>query len=150
MSTMKAPNSFVEALLNRDLKTAKELLIAGADVGATYGPDGWTALHYMAENGVTEAVCWLLEHGADVNARNTSGWTPLHLSIDSEGDFAQQQFVEKGVPSLSGEVTKLLLQRGADPNAKTFGGKTPLNIALAFQHTVAVEELRRYGAADVS
>jgi ankyrin repeat protein len=41
----------------------------------------------------------LLERGADPNAKNDDGWTPLHIAA-GEGHV---------------EIVKLLLERGADP-----------------------------------
>ncbi len=41
-------------------------------------PAGRTALHAAAETGDWQAVQWLIDAGADVNARMQSGETPLH------------------------------------------------------------------------
>src|SRR5690349_3767049 len=147
-SAMRGPNSFIEALLNCDFETARALLFAGTDVNAKYGEGRWSAMHFMAENRIAEAVAWLLEQGADINAQDMFGQTPLHLAIDSEADCARQEYDKTGVSSLSGEITKLLLEHGADMNAKTSKGRTPLAIARAMGHTVAVEELKRHGAQD--
>lgn len=103
-------------------KSAKKLLLAGADVNATYGESKWTALHFAVENQVAESVSWLLERGAEINAKDTFGQTPLHLAIDSETDSARHQCDLTGVASLSGEITKLLLKNAADANARTIRG----------------------------
>ena len=142
---MRAPSSFVQSLIDGDLESAKKLLLAGAEVNATYGEGKWTALHFAAENQVAESVSWLLERGADINAKDTFGQTRLHLAIDSEANSARQQCDVTGVVSLSGEIAKLLLKNCAEANARTIRGKTPLDIARATGYSVAVEELRRYG-----
>jgi len=72
-----------------------------------------------AEVGDTEEVRRLLDGGADVNARDTSEWTPLHLA-------ASKSHVE---------TTALLLDRGADVDAKEDVGWTPLHVAARFGHT---------------
>jgi cytohesin len=56
-----------------------ELLAAsGADLDAR-DETGGTLLMHFARQGKTEAVQWLLAHGADCNARNRSGKTAAHL-----------------------------------------------------------------------
>jgi ankyrin repeat protein len=55
----------------------------------------------------------LLAQGAEVNARNAHGWTPLHVAT-AGGDPA---------------VVDLLLQHGADVHAQSHIGTTPLDNA---------------------
>ena len=43
-----------------------------------------TPLHLAAEEGYPDMAEVLLDHGADVNAANASGDTPLHLSLKKE------------------------------------------------------------------
>lgn len=37
-----------------------------------------TGLHLAARNGRVDCMRTLLSHGAECNARNSDGWTPLH------------------------------------------------------------------------
>lgn len=64
-------------------------------------------------NGRTKIVSLLLERGADVRAKDTRGWTPLHGA-------AWYNYTE---------VCELLLQYGADANAKDYEGKTAYDVA---------------------
>jgi ankyrin repeat protein len=71
-----------------------------AEGGASFG-----TLHLMSKRGNVAAVQWLLDHGADPNAR-WSHWdaevTPLHLAVLGAHP----------------EVVRSLLQAGADPRIR--------------------------------
>ncbi len=134
---MKTPNKFIEALLNQQFETAKQFLLTGSNVNEAYGENGWTALHYAAENRQVETTLWLLENGADPNRKDVTGCSPLHLAIDAETDQLRQEWVRTGLFQPTDAVAAVLLEHGADVNAKTNKGRTPL----------AVELLRRYGAS---
>jgi ankyrin repeat protein len=60
----------------------------------------------------------LLEHEANINARNERQLTPLYLASQN-GRF---------------EVVQFLLQHGANPDLPSGGGKTPFRTALANGH----------------
>ena len=123
---MEYPSAFLKALLECDLEVATAIFPAGVDISSRYGPNSWTALHYVIEHMVANSARWLLEHGANPNEKDLFGQTPLHLAIDVEADCASHEYTEKGIDSLSVEFAKLLLEHGADPNARTNTGKTPL------------------------
>jgi ankyrin repeat protein len=73
----------------------------------------------------------LLAKGAEVNARNAYGWTPLHIAA-AGGDPA---------------VVALLLQHGADVHAQSHIGTTPLDNATTHGGRKAViDQLLAHGA----
>jgi len=72
----------------------------------------------------------LLEKGANINAKDNIGWTPLH--------FAAYHGIT--------DIVRLLLEHGADINARDADGLTPLHIAAALGHVDAVRLLLRKGA----
>jgi ankyrin repeat protein len=74
----------------------------------------------------------LVEAGADVNARQHGGFTPLHSAAN------------RGVI----EIIDLLLDRGADPNAAAEDGRRPIDFARERGHAHVIEHLHARGAAE--
>ena len=80
------------------------------------GNDGLTALHIAAAQGWAQLAQWLIDNGADVNARGgRQDVMPLHGAV-----------IKNDV-----DVAKLLLANGADINARTNDGLTALHIAAS-------------------
>ena len=87
------------------------------------------SIHDAALDGNIEAVKEHLAAGADVNAKNRSGWTPLH------------QAAWRG----RNEIVELLIAEGADVNAKIDDGRTPLDLAIQYKHPKTADLLRKHG-----
>ena len=81
--------------------------------------DWETPLHFACFRGKPEIARLLLDHGAQVNAKNYQGEIPLHLVSRGEYDSP-----DEGV-----RVAELLLERGTDMNAQDEFGWTPLHSA---------------------
>ena len=86
-----------------------------------YTTNGFTPLHFLLGAYDTllqmtpaavriKGIELLLAHGADNNAQDSTGASPLHLAV------------EWGDP----EIVAALLSRGADPDLKNSAGQTPL------------------------
>ena len=95
---------------------------------------GDTALHRAADNGNIRILELLLSNGADINAKDRNGNTPLHLASsfwpDTPGAEARTwNFMVRNArtsePLLV--VTLLLLNHGADVNAVNYEGETALH-----------------------
>ena len=91
-----------------------------------------TALHNAAAFGPVEMVRDLLEAGADVQARDGRGLTPLSFALATEYP--------------SPEILRTLLRAGADVNARDNTGETPLDWAEKFGYPEVLAILRQAGA----
>jgi ankyrin repeat protein len=80
-TNLKTPLDF---LWNGFPTAAIGLMTADPKLISARGDDECTPLHHAARFGNVDAVRWLLEHGADVNAIAYNGFTPLHLSDHHE------------------------------------------------------------------
>ncbi len=105
-------------------------------INAPNGNNG-TPLFQAAKNGQLRVVAFLLDHGADVNARSGipigqdgATWTPL-LAAANSGHKA---------------MVELLLSRGADVNASAFPVGSALNTAARNNFQVVVEVLLAHKA----
>ena len=70
--------------------------------------------HYACRSGQLKVAMALIDKGADVNASNDNGNTPLHLALWN-GHAA---------------VAMAVIDKGADVNASNDNGNTPLHLAL--------------------
>ncbi len=116
---------------NGSLDAARVLLEAKAAVDK---PDQWgvTALAQATSQADATIVALLLQNGADPNARDRGGYTPL-MRLGFDGCPGQ------GKTGQCLEVARLLVARGADPGHVAPNGETPLAIARAHVKDPATE-----------
>jgi ankyrin repeat protein len=126
------------AITNRHNETVEHLVAMGAKVSGE-DRDGFTPLHWAVSEGIaeishydkppqkhcyhkftipapfhdTKIVELLIAKGADINAQDRYGWTPLHWAVHEKNR----------------DDVKVLLSRGADMDVKNAMGETPLEIA---------------------
>jgi ankyrin repeat protein len=98
-------------------------LLIGADANAQ--DDGHrTSLHKASEKGHVDIVRLLIEHGADIHARDQYQLTPLHRAENAE-------------------TAQLLIKHGADVHARDQNQSTPLHLA---QEAETAQVLIKHGA----
>ena len=90
------------------------------------------ALHVAVERGLARTVQLLVDCGADVNAVNKHGQTPLHTAVNGEMDFP--------------EMCEILLKCNAKIDAVDGVGKQPLHLACERGHSVTGILLMSYEA----
>jgi uncharacterized protein len=115
------------------LETVKALHQLGADIDVkSTNPTNNTPMHAAIAGGSLEVAEYLLDNGANVNARDGGQNTALHIA--AQAGWA--------------EALRFLLDRRADVNARNHAGESPLEMAEKGGHQVAVEVLRRNGAIE--
>jgi ankyrin repeat protein len=135
------------------------ILSRGANVNAA-SRNRYTPLMFASVYNDSKAVAFLLENGADIDARNSSGETALMLTIQTRRDQMWDEMVETLVKmgssvnnadkfgrtplmlcighGLGTRMLRILIDAGADVNARDQEGQTPLMYAVA-QHSVYLE-----------
>ena len=105
-----------------------ELLV---DRGAAY--EAQQLLEHLVQAGVSDrdSLGFVLKLGADVNAPDTDGNTPLHVAV-ANGDLL---------------LSKRLVVLGAAVNARNRAGLTPLQLAIDGKNEHIIARLRKYGAS---
>ena len=127
---------FFAAITAGDVEKVKALLmrepslVNARDVSKCH----MTPLHVAVLHGNEAIVKLLLEHEAEVDARDCKGFTPLHLC-------ARQAESE--------EIVKALLCYGADPNARSREGHTTPLLEAAWAGRAQVVELLCLHGANV-
>ena len=120
------------AVAEKHAATAREILAKGADVNARSTTNKWarqnsaeprekwlplgglTVLEFAARQGCVDCIPVLLQAGAEINATDPDGITPL-LSAVINGHY---------------DVANVLVEKGANPNIADRTGRTPLYSAV--------------------
>jgi hypothetical protein len=91
---------------------------------------GNTPLHCACRKKHVSIATYLIEKGADINAQNQHGYTPLHLSGGEPG------------------IAELLLSRGAATYFRNARGQTALDYAIEYKHDAVVDLIRKHRPGD--
>ena len=115
-SQQPKPRSIHYAAMIGNVNSLEEFLKAGVGVDARDEFGSSTPLHCAAIQGQKEITQILVAKGANVNATNKAGITPLMCAVMGQGDCK--------------EVTEILIANGANINTQDSAGRTPLHIAI--------------------
>jgi ankyrin repeat protein len=118
------------AALNADEKLTRAHVL-DCDVNL-HDKNGWTPLHFAAQSNAVECARILLEAGAEIDAVDAHGNTPLSTAV----------FNSKGF----GDLILLLRSRGADPERKNSHGQTPIGLA----NLIANYEVKKFFSDSVN
>uniref|UniRef100_A0A8D2PFV0 Poly [ADP-ribose] polymerase n=1 Tax=Zosterops lateralis melanops TaxID=1220523 RepID=A0A8D2PFV0_ZOSLA len=140
-----ADRQLLEAAKAGDVDTVKKLCtVQSVNCRDIEGRQS-TPLHFAAGYNRVSVVEYLLQHGADVHAKDKGGLVPLHNAC-SYGHYEVAELLVKhgAVVNVADlwkftplheaaakgkyEICKLLLQHGADPTKKNRDGNTPLDL----------------------
>lgn len=143
IETAAIPTNTIEAswLPNElTLKMIKVLIFYGLDI-ETKNECGDTPLHWVLNSlvypnqvkliEVKQIILFLLKHGANLNAQDNLGETPLCSAIAHNG--------------ISDDIALVLLQNfSPDPNIPNNKGQTPLFLALQYSSDLTLESLIKF------
>ena len=132
-----AVTELVDAAAANDIDDIETIMAAGNVSVDGIDASGFSPLMRAAVEGAVEAVCVLLQHGADTEIRDEEGWTALHHACRA------------GQPL----VVEVLLRSGAEPDVyanlepmpgenSTFGGQgaSPLHLARRWMDRATPKE----------
>ena len=142
----------------------RELVLAGADISAI-NDEGMMPIHiackHMIDDKYSDCVEYLLEEGADANARSYAQFTPLYFACDDMSNIKTiKALLEAGADACArtlegltpmhqaalnvSNAWKILVDYGANVHEKSEDGTTPLDIIGSYQSLEAAREVEAY------
>ncbi|XP_033224258.1 uncharacterized protein LOC117177559 isoform X2 [Belonocnema kinseyi] len=95
---------------------------------------GWQEVHQACRNNLVQHLDHLLFYGADMNARNASGNTPLHVCAVNNTDSS---------------CIRQLLFRGAQKDSLNYANQTPYQVAVIAGNMELAEVIKNYQQEEV-
>ena len=121
------------AAFHRHIETVR-YLVGLPEVDVNQAGDDWTALHWAGQEDFPDVVEVLIDAGADVEANDENGRSPLLLA-SKDGSL---------------DTVRMLVKTGADASATDNKGATCLSLAAYFGHTETVRYLLCLPEVDVN
>ncbi|XP_015593340.1 SH3 and multiple ankyrin repeat domains protein 1 isoform X4 [Cephus cinctus] len=116
-----------------DPMLCETLLHDHATIGAQ-DLQGWQEVHQACRNNLVQHLDHLLFYGADMNARNASGNTPLHVCA---------------VNNIDSSCIRQLLFRGAQKDSLNYANQTPYQVAVIAGNMDLAEVIKNYQPEEV-
>lgn len=117
----------VHTLDLNDTKAFNAMIVSVKDANSARSDNNKTILMYASWIGNEQAVRYLAEKGADLNAADSSGATALHLAIWKDHT----------------QIALYLLEHGASAKMMSVDGMTPSDIAMLRTNTKVIEAIER-------
>ncbi|CAG9807365.1 unnamed protein product [Chironomus riparius] len=124
--------AYLSVLKKTDPKITEVLLHDHATLG-TQDTQGWNEVHQACRNGLVHHLEHLLVYGADMNSKNSTGNTPLHVCAVNNQEAC----------------ARMLLFRGANREALNFANQTPYQVAVIASNFELAELIRNYKNDDI-
>ncbi|XP_034245824.1 protein shank isoform X3 [Thrips palmi] len=115
-----------------DPMLAQTLLHDRAVIGAQ-DLQGWQEVHQACRNGLVVHLEHLLSYGADMNAKNASGNTPLHVCAVNNQDSS----------------ARMLLFRGCQRDALNYANQSPYQVAVIAGNLELAEVIQNFRSDQV-
>lgn len=148
---IQSEQALVEAAASGDCDTVNDLLNSGVSVDAEeynkllfYASKNYvTPLQIAAANGHDKCVQVLIDHEADVNAKDRFDVTALHMASEKGNYMCVKALLDAGADCC---VRTKFSKSGCYTAVPHLGGTNPLHLAAANNHVDCVKELIQYGA----
>ncbi|XP_025989341.1 protein shank isoform X9 [Solenopsis invicta] len=124
---------YYSVIYKTDPMLCETLLHDHATIGAQ-DLQGWHEVHQACRNNLVQHLDHLLFYGADMNARNASGNTPLHVCAVNNTDAS---------------CIRQLLFRGAQKDALNYANQTPYQVAVIAGNMELAEVIKNYQSEEV-
>ncbi|KAJ8679671.1 hypothetical protein QAD02_015458 [Eretmocerus hayati] len=124
---------YYSVIYKTDPMLCETLLHDHATIGAQ-DLQGWQEVHQACRNNLVQHLDHLLFYGADMNARNASGNTPLHICAVNNTDSS---------------CIRQLLFRGAQKDALNYANQTPYQVAVIAGNMELADVIKNYQPDEV-
>jgi len=134
-----ADTAFLKAVRTDDLPALQQQLAQAPDLlDRPTEVKGLTPLHIAARHAEAETVAWLIEQGADLNAQDREGLTPLHWaahSLHTQDANGLRQLLEAGAdPTLKNDEGQDVWTYLLDRHPNRLWGQAPIALGFLLRH----------------